>query len=78
LALEVGAAVNLWEDSAVRVAELCGAGYEVTWGGPLRGDAAAMAEQLRRLAAAGATWVVAAWPDSLEAVARAATLTRGG
>jgi hypothetical protein len=71
LAPEVGAAVNLWE-------ELCGAGYEVTWGGPLRGDAAAMAEQLRRLAAAGATWVVAAWPDSLEAVARAATLTRGG
>jgi alkanesulfonate monooxygenase SsuD/methylene tetrahydromethanopterin reductase-like flavin-dependent oxidoreductase (luciferase family) len=78
LALEVGAAVNLWEDSAVRVAELSGAGYEVTWGGPLRGDAAAVAEQLRSLAEAGATWVVAAWPESLEAMARAATLAREG
>jgi alkanesulfonate monooxygenase SsuD/methylene tetrahydromethanopterin reductase-like flavin-dependent oxidoreductase (luciferase family) len=78
LAVEVGAAVNLWEESAVRVAELHGAGYEVTWGGPLRGDAAAMAEQLRPLAEAGVTWVVAAWPDSLESVAEAATLARGG
>jgi alkanesulfonate monooxygenase SsuD/methylene tetrahydromethanopterin reductase-like flavin-dependent oxidoreductase (luciferase family) len=78
LAVEVGAAVNLWEESAVRVAELRGAGYEVTWGGPLRGDAAAMAEQLRPLAQAGVTWVVAAWPESLESVAEAAILARGG
>ena len=77
LAVEVGAAVNLWEDSAVRVSELSGAGYEVTWGGPLRGDAPTMAEQLRLLAEAGVTWVVAAWPESLEAVAQAATLARG-
>ncbi len=76
LAIEVGAAVNLWESSAVRVAELRGAGYEVTWGGPLRGDAAVMAEQLRRLARSGATWAVCAWPESLEAVAVAADLAR--
>jgi hypothetical protein len=76
LAVEVGAAVNLWEESAVRVSELCGAGFEVTWGGPLRGDASAMAEQLRLLADAGVTWVVAAWPESIESVAEAATLAR--
>ncbi|HEX3567877.1 MAG TPA: LLM class flavin-dependent oxidoreductase [Acidimicrobiales bacterium] len=76
LAVEVGAAVNLWEESAVSVSELCGAGFEVTWGGPLRGDASAMAEQLRLLADAGVTWVVAAWPESIESVAEAATLAR--
>jgi alkanesulfonate monooxygenase SsuD/methylene tetrahydromethanopterin reductase-like flavin-dependent oxidoreductase (luciferase family) len=76
LAAEVGAAVNLWEGTAVRVAELSGAGYEVTWGGPLRGDPAAMAEQLRLLAGSGATWAVGAWPESLEAVAEATTLAR--
>ncbi len=76
LAAEVGAAVNLWEGTAVRVAELSGAGYEVTWGGPLRGDPAAMAEQLRLLAGSGATWAVGGWPESLEAVAEATTLAR--
>ena len=76
LAVEVDAAVNLWEDSAVRVSELCGAGFEVTWGGPLRGDAPAMAGHLRLLADAGVTWVVAAWPESIEAVAQAATMAR--
>lgn len=76
LAAEVGAAVNLWEGTAVRVAELSGAGYEVTWGGPLRGDPAAMAEQLRLLAGSGATWAVGTWPESLEAVAEATTLAR--
>jgi alkanesulfonate monooxygenase SsuD/methylene tetrahydromethanopterin reductase-like flavin-dependent oxidoreductase (luciferase family) len=76
VAVEVGAAVNLWGDTAARAAELSGAGYEVTWGGPLRGDAAAMAAQLRLLAEAGVTWVVAAWPESLEMVAQAAALTR--
>jgi alkanesulfonate monooxygenase SsuD/methylene tetrahydromethanopterin reductase-like flavin-dependent oxidoreductase (luciferase family) len=78
LAIEVGAAVNLWESSAVRVAELSGAGYEVTWGGPLRGDVSAMAEHLCQLAECGATWTVCAWPESLEAVAEAAQLARSG
>jgi alkanesulfonate monooxygenase SsuD/methylene tetrahydromethanopterin reductase-like flavin-dependent oxidoreductase (luciferase family) len=78
LAIEVGAAVNLWESSAVRVAELNGAGYEVTWGGPLRGDVSAMAEHLSQLAECGATWAVCAWPGSLEAVAEAAQLARCG
>ncbi|HEX4245642.1 MAG TPA: LLM class flavin-dependent oxidoreductase [Acidimicrobiales bacterium] len=76
LALEVGAAVNLWEETSVRVAQLSGAGFEVTWGGPLHGDVAAVAERLRMLADAGATWAVCAWPESLETVAEAAGLAR--
>ncbi|HEY6624356.1 MAG TPA: LLM class flavin-dependent oxidoreductase [Acidimicrobiales bacterium] len=76
LAIEVGAAVNLWESSAVRVAELSGAGYEVTWGGPVRGDASGIAEHLGLLARSGATWAVCAWPESLEAVAEAADRAR--
>jgi alkanesulfonate monooxygenase SsuD/methylene tetrahydromethanopterin reductase-like flavin-dependent oxidoreductase (luciferase family) len=76
LAIEVGAAVNLWESSAVRVAQLSGAGYEVTWGGPVRGDAPGIAEHLGLLARSGATWAVCAWPESLEAVAQAASLAR--
>ncbi len=76
LSIEVGAAVNLWEETAVRVAELTGAGYEVTWGGPVRGDPSAVSEQLRQLAEAGATWAVCVWPESLEAVAEGANLAR--
>ena len=34
-AASLGAAVNLWEGSASRVAELTAAGTEVTWGGPV-------------------------------------------
>jgi len=78
VAIEVGAAVNLWESSTVRVAELSGAGYEVTWGGPARGDVSAIAEHLHQLAESGATWAVCAWPESLEAVAEAAQLARTG
>jgi alkanesulfonate monooxygenase SsuD/methylene tetrahydromethanopterin reductase-like flavin-dependent oxidoreductase (luciferase family) len=66
---ELGVAVNLW-DSAVSALE----GeheVEVTWGGPVPGDVAAIAAHLSALAAAGATWAVCARPESLESVAEA-------
>jgi Luciferase-like monooxygenase len=76
LARTVGGAANLWEGDVRRVAELTGAGVEVTWGGPVGGDASAVADRLAELAGAGATWAVCAWPDSLEAVAEAARTVR--
>jgi hypothetical protein len=76
LARTVGGAANLWEADVARVAELTGAGFEITWGGPVAGDAAAVARHLGELAGAGATWAVCAWPDSLEVVAEAAATVR--
>ena len=76
LALDVGAAVNLWEGRPAAVAALrtrC----EVTWGGPVPAGVAEAAEWLSELARAGATWAVCAWPESLQAVAEAAALVRG-
>jgi alkanesulfonate monooxygenase SsuD/methylene tetrahydromethanopterin reductase-like flavin-dependent oxidoreductase (luciferase family) len=75
LAIEVGAAVNLWEGQPAAVAALqtrC----EVTWAGPVAGDVPQIAEWLAELARAGATWAVCAWPESVEAVAEAAALLR--
>ena len=56
----------------VRVAELTAAGMEVTWGGPVGETVGEATARLGELAAAGATWAVCAWPDSLEVVAEAA------
>ncbi len=76
LARSLGAAVNLWASDPVTVAELTAAGMEVTWAGPVGESVAEASEQLGQLAAAGATWAVCAWPDSLEVVAEAAFATR--
>ena len=69
VACSIGAALNAW-DTGVGTIE---AEHEVemTWGGPVPGGAAAVAERVRELARAGATWVVCGWPDSLAAVAEA-------
>jgi len=75
LAVAVGAAVNLWEGRPPAVAALR-ARCEVTWGGPVPGDAAAIAASLAELARAGASWAVCAWPESPEAVAEAAALVQ--
>ncbi len=75
-ARELGAVVNLWEGDPLRVAELTAAGMEVTWGGPVAPSVQETAGRLFELAAAGATWAVCAWPESLESVARAAALVR--
>ena len=75
IARALGVALNLWEadDGVVRAAAATG---EVTWGGPVPGGAPAVAERLVRLADAGATWAVCAWPSSLEDVAEAAQRLR--
>lgn len=67
VAVEERAVLNLWDvppevvrDEARRV--------EVTWGGPVNGP---VAPTVARLADAGATWAVFAWPVDLEELAAA-------
>jgi alkanesulfonate monooxygenase SsuD/methylene tetrahydromethanopterin reductase-like flavin-dependent oxidoreductase (luciferase family) len=76
LAVELGAAVNLWEGQSAAVAALQ-ARCEVTWAGPVAGDVPQIAQWLQEVAGAGATWAVCAWPESIEAVAEAAVMVRG-
>jgi alkanesulfonate monooxygenase SsuD/methylene tetrahydromethanopterin reductase-like flavin-dependent oxidoreductase (luciferase family) len=77
LAVELGAAVNLWAGQPAALAGLQSR-CEVTWAGPVAGDVPQIAQWLQELAGAGATWAVCAWPESLEAVAEAAALVRDG
>jgi alkanesulfonate monooxygenase SsuD/methylene tetrahydromethanopterin reductase-like flavin-dependent oxidoreductase (luciferase family) len=75
LAVEIDAAVNLWEGQPAALAGLqtrC----EVTWAGPVAGAVAPIAQWLEEVAGAGATWAVCAWPESIEAVAEAAAFVR--
>ncbi|MGA2836575.1 MAG: LLM class flavin-dependent oxidoreductase [Acidimicrobiales bacterium] len=76
LARATGAAVNVWQVDVDQVASLAGQGVEVTWGGPVGGTAADAAAALGAVAAAGATWAVCAWPESIEVVAEAAAALR--
>ncbi len=76
LARELGVAVNLWGAEPLRVAELTATGMEVTWGGPVSASVTEAAARLGELEAAGATWAVCAWPESLEGLARAVQLAR--
>jgi len=76
LARATGAAVNVWQVSADQVAHLADQGVEVTWGGPVGESPAEARAVLGEVAAAGATWAVCAWPDSIEVVAEAATTVR--
>jgi len=69
VAHSIGAALNAW-DTGVATVE-AETEVEMTWGGPVAGGAVAVAERVRELARAGATWVVCGWPDSLTAVADA-------
>jgi len=71
-----GAAVNVWQVGPDTVAALVGEGVEVTWGGPAGDTAAEATATLGAVAAAGATWAVCAWPDSLDVVAEAAAAAR--
>lgn len=68
IAVEEGAALNLWEapDDEVRA---YARRVEVTWAGPAHGP---LAPTVARLAAAGATWAVFAWPVDIEELADAA------
>jgi Luciferase-like monooxygenase len=76
LAQDLGCPVNLWEGDPLRIAELTAVGTEVTWGGPTGRSVDQVSTQLGALAAAGVTWAVCAWPESLEVVAEAAELVR--
>jgi alkanesulfonate monooxygenase SsuD/methylene tetrahydromethanopterin reductase-like flavin-dependent oxidoreductase (luciferase family) len=76
VARDLGVAVNLWDGEPFRVAELTAEGMEVTWAGPVGSNESAAAARLRDVAAAGATWAVCAWPESLETLARAAEMAR--
>lgn len=71
-----GAAVNVWQVDPDRVAPLVAQGVEVTWGGPAGDSVDEVTAIFGRLAGAGATWAVCAWPDSLEVVAEAARSVR--
>lgn len=73
VARAAGAAVNLWAVPDERVA-LEAARGPVTWGGPLPAAPRLAAERLAKLSDAGATWVIWAWPPSIEAVVEAAAL----
>jgi len=77
LALELGAALNLWGASAGVVAEHARLG-EVTWAGPpvTGGDAAAITAVLRPIADAGASWAVLASPTPIAALGEAARALR--
>lgn len=66
----MGAALNLWGASDDDVAAAAREG-PTTWGGPLPDDPETAGERLARLAAAGATWAVWAWPASIADVRRA-------
>jgi alkanesulfonate monooxygenase SsuD/methylene tetrahydromethanopterin reductase-like flavin-dependent oxidoreductase (luciferase family) len=76
LAVELSAAVNLWEGQPAAVAALQSR-CEVTWAGPVAGEVPEIARWLEEVAGAGATWAVCAWPDSIEAVAEAAAFVHG-
>ncbi len=77
LAVQLGAALNLWEGRLEALAAL-GARAEVTWAGPVAGGVPQIAQRLTEVAQAGATWAVCAWPESVDAVAEAAARVRGG
>jgi hypothetical protein len=76
VAVRLGAAVNVWATGTAAVADEDE--VEVTWGGPVDGGPLAVATRIEELADAGATWVVCAWPESLEVVAEACELVRRG
>jgi alkanesulfonate monooxygenase SsuD/methylene tetrahydromethanopterin reductase-like flavin-dependent oxidoreductase (luciferase family) len=85
IAAETGSIVNVWNSSPEDVAWLNEQGFEgVTWGGfagrgaDKSADVTAddIADHLVRLANAGATWAVSAWPKDPEALATAARRVR--
>ena len=59
-----GAALNVWDaEPALVAARVAGPpGVEVTWAGPPPPATPPLAERLRALAEAGATWVIFGWP----------------
>lgn len=78
-----GAALTLWDTEAIVVAERSADadGIEVTWAGPAPAAIPPLAERVRALHEAGASWVIFGWPvdlDDLVAAARDASGKRSG
>ena len=68
-----GAALNLWDFEPALVAERSAGpdGLEVTWAGPPPSGSPPLADRLRALHDAGATWAVFGWPVDVEELAAA-------
>jgi hypothetical protein len=69
-----GAALNVWDaEPALVAARVAGPpGVEVTWAGPPPPATPPLAERLRALDEAGATWVIFGWPVDVDELAAAA------
>ena len=72
IAPTVGATLNLWGADPAVLAEL-GKRSPVSWAGPLPKEGSSAVDVLRAVAAAGATWAIWGWPQSLDLVAEAAS-----
>jgi hypothetical protein len=72
--LLAGAALNLWDADPTMVADrVSGAdAVEVTWAGPPPASEAALADTVRGVSRAGATWVIFGWPVDVHALVAAA------
>jgi len=75
-----GAVLNVWDAAPALVAERTSGpdGVEVTWAGPPPTGSPPVAEMVRALHEAGATWVVFGWPVDVEALVAAARAVDAG
>ena len=75
-----GAALNLWDADPALVAERSSGpdGMEVTWAGPPPTGSPPLAEVVRALHEAGATWAVFGWPVDVAALVAAAGTAGAG
>ena len=75
-----GAVLNVWDAAPALVAERSSGpdGVEVTWAGPPPTGSPPMAEMVRALHEAGATWAVFGWPVDVEALVAAAGAAAAG
>jgi len=75
-----GAVLNVWDAAPALVAERTSGpdGVEVTWAGPPPTGPPPIAEMVRALHEAGATWVVFGWPVDVEALVAAARAVDAG
>jgi alkanesulfonate monooxygenase SsuD/methylene tetrahydromethanopterin reductase-like flavin-dependent oxidoreductase (luciferase family) len=67
-----GAALNIWVGDAALLAARRADGLEVTWAGPPPQNDGDLADTVRWVAEAGATWAVFGWPVDVDALAGAA------
>jgi len=75
-----GAVLNVWDAAPALVAERSSGpdGVEVTWAGPPPTGSPPLAEMVRALHEAGATWAVFGWPVDVEALVAAARAVDAG